>query len=71
MVTAANGYDDHAYTLTVSRQNPAGNDLAAANITRSDTTEVHAAVDAGTDGFTFHDERWVLRQHRLRVGHVW
>ena len=55
MVTAANGYNDHVYSLLVSRQNPAGNDIAAANIARADTTGTHTAVDAGTDtdGFTF------------------
>ena len=55
MVTSANGYDDHAYTLLVSRQNPAGNDIAAANIARSDTTDLttHTAADAGANGFTF------------------
>ena len=57
MVTAANGYNDHAYTLLVSRQNPAGHTLAAANIARSDTTDLTthtaAAAGTGTDGFTF------------------
>ena len=54
-VTAANGYDDHEYTLLVSRQNPADNGLAAANIARADTTDLatHTAADAGANGFTF------------------
>ena len=54
-VTAANGYDDHAYSLLVTRQNPIGNTLAAANIARSDTTDLttHTATAAGTDGFEF------------------
>ena len=54
-VTAANGYDDHVYSLLVSRQNPVGNDIAAANIARADTADSHIAVDAGTNtnAFTF------------------
>ncbi len=54
-VTAANGYDDHEYSLIVAMQAPAGNDIAAANIARADTTDLttHTAADAGTDGFTF------------------
>ena len=54
MVTSANGYNDHAYTVMVSRRNPVGNTLAATNITRADTTN-HAADSAGTgtDAFTF------------------
>ena len=55
MVTAANGYDDHEYSLVVAMQAPAGNDIAAANIARADTTDLttHTAAAAGTDGFTF------------------
>ncbi|MDE2875876.1 MAG: carboxypeptidase regulatory-like domain-containing protein [Gemmatimonadota bacterium] len=54
-MTAANGYNDHVYSLLVSRQNPVGNDIAAANIARADTTDLatHTAADAGANGFTF------------------
>ena len=43
-VTAANGYDDHVYTVLVSRAAPVGNVLAASAVTGDGT----AATGAGT-----------------------
>ena len=52
-VTAENGYDDHVYSVLVSRQNPIGYDLTPDSIVRADTTESHAAkAGDGDDGTT-------------------
>ncbi|MXW17795.1 MAG: hypothetical protein F4123_09075 [Gemmatimonadetes bacterium] len=53
-VTAANGYNDHEYSVIVSRADPVGHSIAAANIARSDTTDLttHTASGSG-DNFTF------------------
>ena len=49
--TAENGYDDHVYSLLISRANPIGNTLTADSILRADTTgATHAAT--GTGGTT-------------------
>ena len=59
MVTAANGYDDHEYSLRVSRAAPVGNEMAAADFLRVDKVngedvETPANDDAG-DGKSVSD----------------
>ena len=49
-VTAENGYDDHVYSVMVSRANPIGNALTVDSILRADTNAVHIAT--GTGGTT-------------------
>ena len=62
--TAANGYDDHKYTLKVGRAAPVGNDLVHTQVVRVDSdgedTDVTAAGDTATnDGGSF-DTRWTM-----------
>ena len=53
-VTAENGYDDHAYSLLVTRADPVGNALANTNIQLDSAgTAGRTAENAGTDVFTF------------------
>ena len=51
MVTAENGYDDHSYTVTVSRQAPVGNALGADQVLQVDADNVETAATVGDGTF--------------------
>ena len=52
-VTAENGYDDHVYSLMVTRADPIGNALAATNIQLDSAGTAGRAAEGTGDAFTF------------------
>ncbi len=58
MVTAANGYDDHEYSLKVSRAAPVGNEMTREHFLRVDVVDgedVETAAIGDGDGKSVHD----------------
>ena len=51
-VTAANGYNDHVYSVIISRAAPIGNTIANTNIINADSTG-HTATNGGGNVFNF------------------